>query len=270
MSAFPSIHFFLLSGLILVLEVTLQAEETPLDATEIVRRAHEAAKKKETPTAVYTFLREVALQGYDSKGSTTEKKTKTYRAYTDEREQELLSINGHKATPEEIAEEEQRNRQQKRRFLNADPMNPAATGGRDENLMDRNITLFHKKFDPKLLGEESIQNRPAYIVDLAPNPKYRISHKIVDRIFNQLSLKVWIDQQDYEVAKLEANLLDKVSFLGGLAGVVKDLKITVNQSRLGENQWVDETVKAFFDARVLWKAYHFGMESRSEAFERLE
>ncbi len=266
----PSNFLLFWIALSLLWDVGLVAQNRQLDATEIVRRAREAAKHKDEPAAVYTFLREVVLQGYNSKGAVTERKAKTFRAYTDEREQELLTVNGHKASPEEIAEEKQRSRKQKRRFLNADPMNPAATGGREENLMDRNITLFHKKFVPKLLGEESIQNRAAYIIDLAPNPKHRISHKIVDRIFNQLSLKVWIDQEDYEVAKLEAKLLKDVSFLGGLAGAVKDLKITVNQSRLGANQWVDQTVNAFFDARVLWKAYHFGMESRSDDFKRLD
>ena len=181
-----------------------------------------------------------------------------------------MTVNGRPATPEEIQKERERSRKQKRRFLNADPMNPAATGGRKENLMDRNITLFRDKFRPRLLGEESIRERPAYVLDLEPNKDYRIRHRIVDRIFNQLSLKVWIDQEDYEVAKLEAKLQDDVAFLGGIGGAVKDIKITVDQARLSANQWVDQAVRAFFDARVLWKSYHFGMQSESEEFRLLE
>ncbi len=246
------------------------AEGEALDAEEIVRRAHATAQNKEKQKSVYTFLREVVLSDVDSKGRTSKKQTKTFRAYTNEREQELLTVNGRQATPEEIQKERERSRKQKRRFLNADPMNPAATGGRKENLMDRNITLFRDKFQPRLLGEESVRNRPAYVLDLEPDKDFRISHRIVDRIFNQLSLKVWIDQEDYEVAKLEAKLQDDVTFLGGIGGAVKDIKITVDQARLGANQWVDQAVQAFFDARVLWKSYHFGMQSESEDFRLVE
>lgn len=246
-------------------------QATPqLSAEEIVQRAHETAKKNGKHDSVYTFLREVIVKELDNKERVAKETTKTFRAYTDEREQELLTINGRDATDEDKEKERQRSRKQKRKFLNADPTNPAASGGREENLMDRNITLFHQKFVPKLLGNETVRDRNAYLIDLVPNPEYRIKHNIVDRIFNNLAIKVWIDHEDFEVAKLEARLLENVAFLGGIAGAVKGIQISVDQARLEENHWVDQGVKALFDARVLWKSFHFGMHSQSSEYQRLE
>jgi hypothetical protein len=241
-----------------------------LSADEIVQRAHETAKKKGKHESVYTFLREVIVKELDNKARVAKETTKTFRAYTDEREQELLTINGRDATAEDKEKERQRSRKQKSKFLNADPTNPAATGGREENLMDRNITLFHEKFVPKLLRNETVRDREAYMIDLVPNPKHRIKHNIVDRIFNNLAITVWIDHEDFEVAKLEARLLDNVAFLGGLAGAVKGIQISVDQARLEENHWVDQGVKALFDARVLWKSFHFGIQSQSSEYQRLD
>ena len=265
-----SVGFWLGSLIAIGVSLSCNALGEALDAKEIVRRAHLAAQQKGLQERVYTFLREVVLSDVDSEGKVSKKQKKTFRAYTDEREQELLTVNGRPATAEEIEKERERGRKHKRRFLNADPMNPAATGGRKENLMDRNIKLFRDKFQPRLLGEEKVRERSAYVLDLRPDEDYRISHRIVDRIFNQLSLRVWIDQEDFEVAKLEAKLQDDVTFLGGIGGAVKDIKITVNQARLGANQWVDQAVQAFFDARVLWKSYHFGMKSESADFRLVE
>ena len=257
--------------LLLIAGTTLPTQANPeLSAKEIVQRARETAKRKGTHETVYTFLREVTVQNLDSREEVGKQSSKIFRAYTDEREQELLQINGREAIAEDKKKERQRSRKQKRRFLNADPTNPAPSGGRKENLMDRNINLFHEKFVPKLLGNEPVRNRNAYIINLVPNPEYRIKHHIVDRIFNQLALKVWIDHEDFEVAKLEAKLLEKVGFLGGLAGAVKGIQISVDQTRLGEHHWVDQGVKAFFDARVLWKSYHFGMQSLSSGYQPLD
>lgn len=265
-------HWSRLSFLWFLLPASIDSIEAkpPLNADQIVERARETAKRKGQHETVYTFLREVTVQDLDNEGKAAKETIKTFRAYTDEREQELLTINGRAATDEDKEKERKRSRKHKRKFLNADPTNPAASGGRDENLMDRNITLFHEKFTPKLLGNESVRDRNAYMIDLVPNPEHRIKHNIVDRIFNNLAIKVWIDHEDFEVSRLEARLLDNISFLGGLAGVVKGIQISVDQARLEENHWVDQGVKALFDARVLWKSYHFGMKSQSSEYQRVD
>ena len=172
-------HWSRLSFLWFLLPASIDSIEAkpPLNADQIVERARETAKRKGQHETVYTFLREVTVQDLDNEGKAAKETIKTFRAYTDEREQELLTINGRADTDEDKEKERKRSRKHKRKFLNADPTNPAASGGRDENLMDRNITLFHEKFTPKLLGNESVRDRNAYMIDLVPNPEHRIKHK---------------------------------------------------------------------------------------------
>lgn len=70
-------------------------------------------------------------------------------------------------------------------------------------LIDRNVTLFHDKFAPRLLGREVLDNRFAHVIVLEPIKKYRVESRVVVRLMKQLSLKVWIDEEEYQVAKLE-------------------------------------------------------------------
>jgi hypothetical protein len=241
----------------------------PLSAEEIVRRARLTAKQREQHETVYTFSREVVLRELAQDGEVESETTKRFRAFTDQREQELLEVDGHPATVEEVEAERSRARRHKRRFLNADPKNPAISGGREENLMDRNISLFHRKFTPQLEGVELVRGRDSYVLHLQPNRSVKVSHAMVNKVFNELAFRVWIDTEDFEVARLEAELQDGVSFLGGLAGVLKEMAISVEQVRLANGHWVDQTVAALFDARLVWKTYHFGMESQSEGFAPL-
>jgi hypothetical protein len=75
-----------------------------LSADEIVQRAHETAKKKGKHESVYTFLRKVIVKELDNRARVAKETTKTFRAYTDEREQDLLTINGRGATAEDKEE----------------------------------------------------------------------------------------------------------------------------------------------------------------------
>ena len=133
--------------------------------------------------------------------------------------------------------------------------------------MARNMSLFREKFIPNLVGEERHRGRLVYVLDLLPNPKHQVENRIVDRILNQLNFKVWIDQSEYEVARLEAQLVDGVRFFGGIAGSLREMSIAVSQTRLAENHWVDSSVDAFFNARILLRSMHFGVASRSSQFE---
>lgn len=240
--------------------------ETVSDPQEIIDRAHAAAKHRPDGAAEFSFFREVVVKELNARGEVRDKTIKTYRAYTGGREQVLLSINGRPATPEEVDREREKSRQRRRKFLNAEESEGDAPP-QEGTLMSRNMSLFRDKFIPTLVGEESYRGRSVYVLDLRPNLKHRVESKIVDRILNQLNFQVWVDQTEFEVARLEAKLADGVRFFGGIAGSLKEMTIAVTQTRLAKNHWVDNSVQAFFNARFLLRSVHFGMESRSSQFE---
>ncbi len=105
-------------------------------------------------------------------------------------------------------------------------------------------------FNFKLLGEEKYEGRPAYIVECTPNPKYQ-PRNMYSRIFLHIHAKLWIDKQDVQWAKAEANVTDNVSFGFLLARIAKDARIVMEQMRLNNDLWVTRRISVKGNARIM-------------------
>ena len=235
-----------------------------LTAPQIIEKAHEAAKRNGMGEAVFSFLRRATIEDLDSKGKIRKGYTKTYRAYTDRREQELIRVDGKPASHRQVAREQARNRERQRRYL---ARKKSGNTNKSENLVTRNVELYQEKFIPILVGVESVNTRPAYVIQLRPNTDHKLKSKIVNRFMNQFDAKLWVDKDEFHIARIDAKLKKPVTFLGGLVGAVNAINISISEKRLASDAWVDEIVSANFDARMFWKTYRFRMKSESSNFE---
>ena len=235
-----------------------------LTARQIIKKASEAAKRNGIGETVFSFLRQADVEDLDSKGNIRKGYTKTYRAYTDGRDQELVKVDGKPASQRQIAREQARNRERQRRYLARKKEGGSNKSG---NLVTKNIDLFQEKFTPVLAGMGSVNARPAYIIQLQPNKDHKLKSRTVNRFMNQLNAKLWVDKEKFHIARINAKLKKPVTFLSGLAGAVNAINISISQKRLASDTWVDESVSTSFDARIFWKTYHFRMKSRSSHFE---
>ena len=239
-----------------------------LTVEEIIERAREASNRNGQGDAAFKFYRKASFDELDNKGNIIEKNSKTYRAFTDDRDQQLRKINDRKATREERYREYRKHQERQRRYLNK--RNKSDAKKRNESLFTRNIDLFEDKFIPVLEGMEKVNDRDAFVIGLKPNKKNRYKSRTVNRIMDQLKTKVWIDKEEFQISQISARLIKPVNFLGGIAGAIKTINIDATQKRLGKDNWVDEKVNAQFNARIAWKTYQFRMESLSTNFERTE
>jgi len=239
-----------------------------LTVEEIIERAREASNRNGQGDAAFKFYRKASFDELDNKGNIIEKNSKTYRAFTDDRDQQLRKVNDRKATSEERYHEYRKHQERQRRYLNK--RNKSDAKKRNESLFTRNIDLFEDKFIPVLEGMEKVNDRDAFVIGLKPNKKNRYKSRTVNRIMDQLKTKVWIDKEEFQISQISARLIKPVNFLGGIAGAIKTINIDATQKRLGKDNWVDEKVNAQFNARIAWKTYQFRMESLSTNFERTE
>ena len=235
-----------------------------LTAPQIIEKAHEAAKRNGMGEAVFSFLRRATIEDLGSKGKIRKGYTKTYRAYTDRREQELIRVDGKPASHRQVAREQARNRERQRRYL---ARKKSGNTNKSENLVTRNVELYQEKFIPILVGVESVNARPAYVIQLRPNSDHKLKSKTVNRFMNQFDAKLWVDKDEFHIARIDAKLKKPVTFLGGLVGAVNAINISISEKRLASDAWVDEIVSANFDARMFWKTYRFRMKSESSNFE---
>ena len=239
-----------------------------LTADEIIELAREASKRNGQGEAVFKFYRKASFDELDTKGNIIEKNSKTYLAFTDDRDQQLRKVNGRSATREERYREYRKHQERQRRYLNKRKKGDVKK--RNESLFTRNIDLFENKFIPILEGVEKVNDRDAFVIELKPNKKNKYKSRTVNRILDQLKTKVWIDKEEFQISQIRARLAKTVNFLGGIAGSIKTINIDATQKRLGKDNWVDGRVNAKFNARIAWKTYQFKMESLSTDFERTE
>jgi hypothetical protein len=240
------------------------AGEHVITTEEIFEKIRDAEKRRETKSKdglVFTFLRKVIIEDLNSESEVEKRKTKTYRAFSDNSDQVLLLLNGRKPTQKEIEANRKENRKRQRQFLNSE-----TDGKGDPELRGRKFDFYRDKFVPRLISTETIAGRPAYIVQFVPDPSHKLENAIVDRMMNQMLVKAWIDQEEFQIAKAEIELTKPISFLAGIAASLREIKFTIRQKRMTPEIWVDQKVSGTFDVRILFGTYRFRMNSVSTEF----
>jgi outer membrane lipoprotein-sorting protein len=239
-----------------------------LSADEILEKVKQAKVDHPAEGRQFTYLREANIYDLKTDGSVQKKTQKIYRAYTDGRDQYLLEINGKKASAHDRAKDRAHNLERQQKFLHR--QSRQKSNKNNDDLMAKNMDLFRDKFLATLKGEEKRNDRLTYLIELKPKASHTLKNRFVDRLMNQIHAKVWVDKEEFRIARLEMKLKNQVSFLGGLAGLLRDIQIDVDQKQIKPNLWVDEEITAFFDVRVFFKTYRFKMESESSKFELVD
>lgn len=238
-----------------------------LSAEEILEQVRLILKEPRKDLPVITYLRRSVITELDAEGKHQKVTQKTHRAYSDERDQLLLEVDGRPATQKEIDKDRAHNLDRQQKFLHRQADKDS---DHNEDLMVKNMDLFRKKFSVLLDGEERIQERECYVLRFIPDPEFSLDNRFVDRLMNAVRPKVWVDKKAFRIVRIETKLVESVSFLGGLAGVLRDIEINVDQREHLPDVWVDDTVSAFFDVRVFFKTYRFRLKSKSSEFEILQ
>ena len=193
----------------LALKKLVTTENFTLSASEIVDRARENGKIRENSNnlPIFSFHRKVTITKPVDVNGTVNEKIKTYKAYTNNRDQTLIKVDGREPTEKEIEEDRKRNLKRQRQYLDRNNKKNS------DRIISNNIEIYKEKFIPRLIGYESINNRPAYIVQLVPNAKHRLKNNTSDRIMNQMQIKIWVYQEEFQVSKMEAKLVEPVNEL---------------------------------------------------------
>ena len=237
-------------------------------ADEILENVKASKKDLSAQGGQFTYLREANIYDLKTDGSVRKKTQKLYRAFTDGRDQQLLKIDGKEASARDRSKDRAHNLERQQKFLHR--QSRPTSEKKNDDLMAKNMDLFRDKFLATLKGEEKRNDRLTYLIELKPKASHTLKNRFVDRLMNQIHAKVWVDKEEFRIARLEMKLKNQVSFLGGLAGLLRDIQIDVDQKQIKPNLWVDEEITAFFDVRVFFKTYRFKMESESSKFELVD
>lgn len=156
---------------------------------------------------------------------------------------ELFEVDGRPATLDEkrkAAEEDEKGR--KKRVAEKAAREASRTdrfsGDDDDPLVGRRrLSELIGRYVLRVVGEETVEGRPAYVLDFSPDPAAPPAKGVGDRALNALAGRVLIDAVDFQVRSVVAHLTKPLKVAGGIAANVKEATIVYTGQPLWGDLW---------------------------------
>src|SRR5215471_9695766 len=241
------------------------ASPAPPTTDEIVEKAVARAEAAQEASAQrdYTYTKVTVLEELDSTGKVKERKEKVYQVLFQggSTHLKLVQVDGHDPSQGDLKKMADNDATVQK--VLADSKNKAAPR---DNFLTRDLVA---RFDFKLVGLDSVNGRDAYQVAFEPkNPELPVQH-FVDRLLNRLSGTLWIDAQEFEVARADVSLKSEVKLLGGLVASLKKAAYTMTRTRVAEGVWVNTASHGDFQGRKLMDDMRIKLKSHASNFKGL-
>lgn len=94
-----------------------------------------------------------------------------------------------------------------------------------------------ERFEFTLAGREQLAGRTACRLDFRPRSDSLPVKKMADRFVNRIAGTVWISETDGALIRARLHLLDKVSFVGGIAGACHSLRCALERDVTPDGFW---------------------------------
>jgi hypothetical protein len=116
---------------------------------------------------------------------------------------------------------------------------------------DKIIEDVFALYDIRIVGRERIADHPTIMVTFNPRSGYK-PRTSEGKMMQHISGKAWISEDDYELARIEAEVIDTVSFgFGLLAKINKGTHLSAERHKFNDEIWLPARFEASISARVL-------------------
>jgi hypothetical protein len=135
---------------------------------------------------------------------------------------------------------------------------PPRSAAREAGDKSRNLALgddLLSRYRYELRGEDDIAGRKTWVLAFKPNPAAP-EDGFLDKLVNAMQGTMWVDEGEYELAKVDIHLSKKLSFFGVLGGIER-LDLQMVQKRLTPEAWLTEALTLDFTGRKLFTPIRF-------------
>lgn len=174
----------------------------------------------------------------------------------------LLQVNGHLPSASDL-------KQQADNEMNIRQITGQAANSKGDNRECFLTAELAARFQFTLVGETNFNGRLTYKIAFQPKNPLPPVHHLVDRLLNQISGTLWIDADEFEIARAEVSLRSEVNLLGGIVGSLKKLTYTLDRSRIADGVWFSTLSNGDFQGRKLLDSTHIKTRSQSLHFRRV-
>jgi hypothetical protein len=111
------------------------------------------------------------------------------------------------------------------------------------------VTEVADAYNFKLVGTEPVGGREAWVIDGEPRPGY-VPHIKEGKFLSKFHGRVWVDKADLQLAKMDVECLDTISWGLFLARFHKGSRLMLEQTRVNDEVWLPAHVTAKIDVRL--------------------
>lgn len=104
-------------------------------------------------------------------------------------------------------------------------------------------------YDFKLLRDEPVNGRPAWVIKLTPRMGFTPDSPHAS-VLRHIEGKLWIDKQDVRWARAQARVIDTISIAFILARIGPGTRFELDQTRISDDLWLPKKIEIDGSARV--------------------
>ncbi|MFN2385507.1 MAG: hypothetical protein ABR576_04370 [Thermoanaerobaculia bacterium] len=256
-----------------------QDAATPLpDARAFLEQVRQRLHSDEYLLDEYTFTERRTEKRFDAKGNVTEEKHEVYEVYPSARSRltyrKLVARNGSPLPPDELAEQD---RDHEKKVARAMAGGEAAEAKRQKRRLERArreqeiVDELFRMYDIAFQGREVLDGRSSLVVTFSPRPGAKPSNR-AGKILQKFAGRAWVDEQDYQVVRAEAELLDTFSYgLGVFARLYKGATASFVRRKVNGEVWLPAYARFRGHARLLLvKGLRIDSESEYTDYRKFE
>jgi hypothetical protein len=258
-----------LAGLLAALPL-LGLAETPgaaLSPDEIVRKAVERAESPVTRELRpnYLFTRHNVTEELDPAGHVKARREKLWEVSVEAGlpYKKLLQLNGQDLSAADSKKQGEREAADRPKIFSGKEVRRVSEA---DNYLTPEMA---GKYNFSLVDEKPVNGRMAYLLDFEPKSGLPVS-KATDRIANLAAGRVWIDTEDFEIARVEIHLKSEVALWGGMIGTLRHCRYTLERMRLPDGVWFDTISHGIAEGRKLLEPFLIRERTESSNFRRVE
>jgi hypothetical protein len=228
----------------------------------LIARAH--ANEARHADARYTYTQQSVTETLDGKGALKKREVRDYVAVPISGQLYLRQVrkDGKLLEGRDLRDE----RERERKFR--EKMSRPKGEQKDDGEVEFNEELFNK-YRFTLEGKETLNGRASFVLNFEPHSQDLPIRRRIDRLLNELKGRLWVDEQDYDLAKMDAHLMTEVNAWGGLLATIRKFNLHYEQTRMADGTWLPQTAQGTIEGRIVLKWLNVRFNQQSANFQKL-
>lgn len=205
----------------------------------------------------YTFTEKHVEKELDSRGGVKKVTSEIYEVYPSldpgHTYRRLVERDGRPLTEEELARED---RKHEKKIGDPDPDAAAQAKLAEKRLESRRkeasrIEELFRIYEIRIAGREMVDGRPTIRLTFDPRPAVETSGR-AGKVLKTFAGQAWVDEEDRQVVRVDAELIDNLSFgLGVLAKLHKGSRASLLRRKVNGEIWLPAVARFTGSARIL-------------------